>query len=238
MMRVGVIASGVGLGFSVLAAPSFASEQIYTYAVVHPIYGEIGTFTDSIERNADITRISTRLRVAVTLLGIVAYREESDGTEVLDGNRLVSLQSVSNKDGRHLEVHGEAQGDEFVVTGMTGTATAPGTVTPSDPWLLKRTGDQTVVSTATGRIVDVNVSGGEVEKVAVDGAVVHARHFVVDGDKRQEVWMDSRDIPVMFRTMENGTAIDFVLKAPGKEHPTTETAAKPAAVPELPGNTR
>jgi hypothetical protein len=235
---IGLIAGGIGLGMSALAAPAGASEQICTYTVIHPIYGEIGTFTHSMERNAETMRISTRLRIAVTLLGIVAYREESDGTEILDGDRLVSLQNVLNKDGRHLEVHGEAQGDQFVVTGAMGTATAPSSISPSDPWLLKRTGDQMVVSTATGRIVNVKVSGGEDEKVSVDGAVVQARHFVVVGDKRQEIWLDGRDIPVMFRTMENGTPIDFIMRSPSKEHAATETAAKPTSTAQLLGNSK
>jgi len=34
----------------------------------------------------------------------------------------------------------------------------------------------------------------------------------VSGDKRQEVWLDNRKIPVMFRTVEDGTPIYFVLQ--------------------------
>jgi hypothetical protein len=46
----------------------------------------------------------------------------------------------------------------------------------------------------------------------VNGALVSARHFIVMGEKRQEVWLDNREIPVMFRTVEDGTPIDFVLQ--------------------------
>ena len=52
------------------------------------------------------------------------------------------------------------------------------------------------------------------------------------GDKQQEVWLDSREVPVMFRTVEDGTAIDFVLQhGPGK---TTDTASAlaPSSPPE------
>src|SRR5262249_19352701 len=159
--------------------------QVYTYSVVHPVYGEIGTFTDAIDRNAGAMRIDSHLRVAVKLLGIVAYREEVDTTEIMHGDRLMSLQSVTNKDGRHLEVHGEAQGDHFRVNSPLGTFAAPGTITPSDPWVLKRTGDDVVVSTSTGRIVRVQVSGGDYDQISMNGASVAARHFVVNGDKRQ-----------------------------------------------------
>jgi hypothetical protein len=78
--------------------------------------------------------------------------------------------------------------------------------------VLKRTGEQTVVFTDTGRITKMHISGGDSVTISVNGASVATRHFLVMGDKRQEVWLDSRDIPVMFRTVEDGTPIDFVLQ--------------------------
>lgn len=211
-MRAKTIACAVGLSLVAGVAPALAGQQVYTYSVVHPLYGEIGTFTDTIDRNPEAMRIDAHLRIAVKFLGVVAYREEADTTEVLRNNRLVSLQSITNKDGRHLEVHGEAQGDRFMVSATTGSYAAPGTIAPSDPWLLKRTGESLVVSTATGKMVSVQVSGGEYDTVAMNGASVAARHYVVNGDKRQEVWLDNQEIPIKFRSMENGTPIDFVLR--------------------------
>lgn len=214
MTRAKAIAGALSLGLVAGTTPAMAGQQVYTYAVVHPIYGEIGTFTDTIDRSAEATRIDAHLRVAVKLLGVVAYREEADTTEILHGDRLVSLESVTNKDGRHLEVHGTAQGEHFMVNCTLGSFAAPGTVSPSDPWLLRRTGGKEVVSTSTGRLVHVDITGGDYETVAVNGAAVPAHHFVVNGDKRQEVWLDSREIPIKFRTFEDGTPIDFVLQNP------------------------
>jgi len=225
MTRARAIAGAIGLSAMAAAAPALAGQQVYTYTVVHPVYGEIGTFTDTIDRSAGATRIDSRLRITVKLLGVTAYREESDATEILRGNRLVSLQSVTNKDGRHLEVHGEAQGDQFMVNCTIGNFAAPGSISPSDPWLLKRTGDDLVVSTSTGKIVNVQISGGDYETVSVNGASVSARHFVVNGDKRQEVWLDNGEVPIMFRTVEDGTPIDFVLQNATAAAGTTTVAA-------------
>ncbi len=212
MTRAVAIAGAVGLSVMANAAPALAGPQVYTYSVEHPIYGEIGTLTDMIERDPEVMRINARLRVAVTLLGIVAYREESDTTEVLRGNRLVSLESVTNKDGRHLEVHGEAQGDRFVVNTTMGSYAAPASIVPSDPWLLKHTGEGLMVSTGMGRMLKVQISGGEYDIVSMSGAPVSARHYVVTSDKRQDVWLDDREIPIKFRIVEDGTPIDFVLQ--------------------------
>jgi hypothetical protein len=212
MTRAKVIATAISLSVISGATPALAGPQVYTYSIVHPFYGEIGTLTDTIDRSPEVTRSDWRLRVAVTLLGIVVYRQESDTTEIMRDNRLVSLQSVTEKDGQHLEVHGGAQGDQFMVNAMAGSFAAPATIAPSDPWVLKRIGDETVIYMDTGRIISVHISGGDYDTISANGASVSARHFIVMGDKRQDVWLDNQTIPVMFRTVENGTPIDFVLQ--------------------------
>ena len=88
----------------------------------------------------------------------------------------------------------------------------PSKTSPSDPWALTRTGEETMVFTDTGRIITAQISGGDYDTVSVNGATISTRHFLVMSVKRQEVWLDDREIPVMFRTVEDGTPIDFVLQ--------------------------
>jgi len=228
LARAIVAAMGLGTIAGVVPAladqtePAAARQQVYTYTVRHPTYGEIGTYTDTIERRSDITRergsditrIEGCLRIAVKVLGIVAYRLDSDTTEVMSDGRLVSLRSTTDKDGEQLEVHGEARGDQFLVDGTGGSHAGPATIAPTDPWVLKRTGDATVVFTDTGRIFNVHITGGEYEPVSVNGVSVSARHYIVMGVRRQEVWLDGGEIPIMFRIVEDGTPIDFVLQNP------------------------
>ena len=97
------------MGLSVIAgaAPALAGAEVYTYSVLHPVYGKIGTLTDTIDRNSETTRIEARLRIAVKFLGIVVMRQTTDTDEIMLGDRLVSLQSVTERDGQHSEVHGE-----------------------------------------------------------------------------------------------------------------------------------
>ena len=206
------IAVAVGLNVIAGVTSALAGQQVYVYAVVHPLYGKIGTLTDTVARSPEMLRIDSRLRIAVELLGIVVYRQKTDITEIMHGDRLVSLQSVSEKDGHHLEVHGEAQGDRFVVSATAGAFTGPATTAPSDPWVLEHTGEGTVVYPSTGKIMNAQISGGGYETVSVNGEAISARHFAVTGANREEVWLDSQGIPVMFRPVEDGTPIDFVLQ--------------------------
>ena len=212
-----------------IATPVLAGQLVYTYAVRHPFYGEIGTFTDTIDRNPETLRIDGRLRIAVKFLGIVVYRQESDITAILRDDRLVSLQSVTKKEGEHLEVRGEAQGDQFVVNATGGSFAGPATILPSDPFVLKGTGEGAMVFTDTGEIITVQVSGGDHGTVSVNGNSVSARHFIVEGVTRREVWLDDRGIPVRFRIVDNGTPIDFQLQNTTVS-PGTTVAALPLPV--------
>jgi len=205
-------ACAIGLSFFVARAPAAASHQSYTYVVMHPVYGEIGSFTHTIERTADTSKINTYLRIAVKMLGIVAYYEEADGTEVLRGDRLVSLQNVTNKNGTQIEVRGESQGDKFVVSSPAGTFVAPADVAPSDPWFVNPTGLRSMVSTKTGKVEQARVLDAESTTISLDGVSVPVRHFTIVSTNRQEVWLDSHNVPLLFRTHVDGTQIDFKLK--------------------------
>ena len=210
-----------------IATPELAGQLVYTYAVRHPLYGKIGTFTDTIDRQTETMRIDGRLRVAVKFLGIVLYRQESDITAIMRDDRLVSLQSVTKKDGESLEVRGEAQGDQFVVNATAGSFAGPANSLPSDPFVLTGIGEGTMIFTDTGEIITVQVSGGDHGMVSVNGNLVSARHFIVEGVTRREVWLDDRGIPVMFRIVENGTPIDFVLQNTTASRGTTVAALQP-----------
>lgn len=210
-------AGTIGSGFAnpataEIETPALAG-QVYTYSVRHPFYGQIGTFTDTIDRKPETMRIDGRLRIAVRLLGIVVYRQDSDITAVMRDDRLVSLQSATKKDGEHLEVRGEAQGDQFLVNATAGSFAGPANSLPSDPFVLKGTGEGTMVFTDTGEIISVQVSGGDHATVSVNGDSVSVRHFIVEGYTRREIWVDDRGIPIKFRVVDNGTPIDFVLQS-------------------------
>jgi hypothetical protein len=196
-----------------VATPAPVGPLVYTYAILHPHYGEIGTFTDRIDRKPNTMRIDGRLRIAMSSFGLVLYRKATDVTAIMRDERLISLQSVTKKSGAYVQVRGEALGDQFVVNTTIGTFIGPKTILPSDPFILKSTGEGMMVSTDTGRISRVVVSGGDHDTVSVKGHSISGRRFSVLGVTRWDVWLDDHGIPVMFRIVENGTPIDFILRS-------------------------
>ncbi len=229
------IAVATGLLIIGGALPALAGQKVYTYSILHPFYGHIGTLTDTINRGPEVTRIDSRLRIAVKVLGVVGYRQESDTTEIMRGDRLISLQCVTRQDGQQFELHGEASGGQFVVNGTKGQFTGPATTAPSDPWVLKDTGEGTLVYPVTGIIARAVVSGGDRETISVNGAPASVRHFVVTGVNREDVWLDDLGIPIMFRSVEDGTAIDFVLQDPAVVGATPVASLEPRVPPVVVG---
>ena len=55
--------AGPSIAVAVLAAGTSpaSAAQTYSYEVEHPTYGDIGTYTDTIERIGDTMRIDTKL---------------------------------------------------------------------------------------------------------------------------------------------------------------------------------
>lgn len=193
------------------AGPAFAGEQVLEYRIQHPTYGDIGTYTNIIDRNGGDVRVQTNLRIAVKVLGITMFRQEAQRVERWHDNRFVGFDGLTVTNGDKLEVHGEARGGNFAIKTDKGTVLAPGNIHPSNPWSPMVLSGQLVMSTRNGEVLPARVTGGQQETVAFNGYAQRLHQYEVDTDKRQFVWFDDRGVPVAFRTEERGTPVDFVL---------------------------
>lgn len=210
-------------GLTMLAPASQASSQTtYEYHIEHPRYGDIGTYVNVVKDLGDGAEVHSELRVAVKILGVVMYREEGTRTEHWHGDRLVGFDSVTVTNGNRIEVHGEAKGDAFMVTTPSGTIEAPPQVHPSNPWAAQVLDTDMLMSTTSGHVERVNVSGGKLESVNLDGKEFRLHRYDVVGTKRQAVWLDDRGVAVAFRTEEDGSPVNFILSHP----PTTEKESR------------
>lgn len=217
------------LAAGVWPIPTQAAQQTYSYAITHPTYGAIGTYDRRSEEAEGATRAVAHLRIAVRILGVVVRRETADQTEIWRGKRLASFQSLTSTNGKQAEISGEARGDRFLVTSPSGTRTAPADIVASDPWSLNRLGPGTVVSTRTGKINSVEVTGGEPETLLLRGVSEPVRHYHVSTTtqpNKWEVWINQRGVPIKFRSVETGGAIDFTLVSP---LPDADDVAGPAS---------
>jgi Family of unknown function (DUF6134) len=183
----------------------------FIYRVSHSTFGDIGTYSNTVEPGRDGTTVQTRAHFEVSILGVRMYREDADRTERWQGNRLVSFHGVTDKGNGPTEVSGEARGNGFVITSQQGTFTAPASVRPANPWSNSFLGSNTMMRPDSGKIEQVRVGSGQETTVKIDGATIPAVKYEVDGSTRYTVWLDGRGVPVKFVIDDDTGKVTFTL---------------------------
>jgi hypothetical protein len=205
-------ATAMILAFVLAAGAEAAAARLQlTYRVTHSVFGDIGTYINTVEPTNGATTVLTRAHFEVKMLGVHLYREDAERTEHWQGDRLVSFQGVTSNGDKSTVVKGEARGNGFVITSPQGTITAPATVHPANPWSPNFLGSNTMMRPDTGRVERVSVSGGEETLVTIDGVPVRTQKYQVDGNTRYTVWLDRQGVPVMFVVDDNSGKVTFTL---------------------------
>src|SRR5215471_11101545 len=161
----GVIVLAAGLGAATAVAETPAQ---FIYRVSHSVFGDIGTYTNTIEPSRDGTTVQTRAHFEVSMLGVRVHREDAERTERWQGNRLVAFHGVTDKGDGPTEVKGEARGNNFVITSSkNGTITAPASVHPANPWSSNFLSSNTMMRPDSGKIEQVRVGSGQETTVKI-----------------------------------------------------------------------
>jgi len=188
-----------------------AAPMQLTYRVTHSVFGDIGTYINTIEPTSAGTTVQTRAHFVVKMLGVKLYSEDAERTEQWRGDRLVSYHSVTSKGGNSTVVQGKAEGNRFVISSPQGTITAPAMVRPANPWSPNFLDSHTMMRPDSGRLEQVRISGGETAVVPINGVPVRTRQYEVDGSARYTVWLDSQGVPVRFIVDDDSGKVTFTL---------------------------
>jgi hypothetical protein len=202
---VGILAA-LGVGSAVAETPAQ-----FIYRVSHSTFGDIGTYTNTVEPNQNGTTVQTKAHFEVNMLGVRMYREDAQRTERWQGNRLISFHGVTDKGSGPVEVKGEARGNGFVITSPLGTISAPASVHPANPWSDNFLTSNTMMRPDSGKIEQVRVGGGQETTVKIDGASIPAVKFDVDGATKYTVWLDGRGVPIKFIADDDSGKVTFTL---------------------------
>lgn len=182
-----------------------------TYRVTHSVFGNIGTYVNTVEPANGGTTVLTRAHFDVKMLGVHLYREDAQRTEHWQGNRLMSFHSVTSKGTQSTVVNGQARGNSFVINSPLGTITAPATVHPANPWSPNFLGSDEMMRPDTGKVEQVRVSAGEPAVVTIDGTAIRTEKYEVTGNTRYTVWLDQQGVPVMFVVDDHSGTVTFTL---------------------------
>jgi Domain of unknown function (DUF6134) len=204
------IAGGLAVITGAVPAAAEMSAQ-FTYQVSHSVFGDIGTYTNTVEPTRDGTTVETQAHFQVKMLGVKMYREDAERTERWQGNRLVSFRSVTDKGHGPAEVKGEARGNSFVINSPEGTITAPWSVHPANPWSSNFLHSNTMMRPDSGKLEQVQIGPGQETTVQIDGATVPAVKYEVNGSTSYTVWLDGRGVPVKFLVDDDTGKVTFTL---------------------------
>jgi len=210
-LLLSLIAGPLGADSAAFAAPA---QQKMVYSVHHSRYGDIGTYTNSVEKSGDMTTVTTDAHIRVSLLGVVLYRQDAERQERWNGSRLVSFHGVTTVNGKPLEMTGSAQGNQFVMMGPEGDVIAPAGVKLANPWSSDVLRGTTLLTPDRGRMEDVEVKVGQEAMVAINGKQMRTKRYEIDrrgGEKRYDVWLDDGGTPVMFTTYNPNGTVTFTL---------------------------
>jgi hypothetical protein len=198
------------VGFAAPAAMAAGAEQL-TYRVTHAVFGDIGTYSNTVEPRGEATTVKTQSHLNVTLLGANVFHEEAQRVEQWQGNRLVSFRGVTSRKDGSTEVTGEARGNSFVITSPKGTVTAPASVRPANPWSDNFISANMMMRPDNGRVEPVSVSGGAASSVKLNNSTIQARRYDISGETKYSVWLDTRGIPVQFMIEDDTGTVTFTL---------------------------
>lgn len=191
-----------------------ASQQRCNYQIHDSLYGEIGIYSNTIEKSGDATTVTTEAHIRVSLLGAVLYNQDVSRIERWVGGRLVSFHGVTTENGKPTEVNGWAEADHFIVTSPSGKVIAPGTIRSANPWFAAAQGGDVILMPDTGLIAKMHASGGEETAITIDGASRQARQYhieTVGPSEQYEVWMDNDGTPLMFNIKDRDGTDTFTL---------------------------
>jgi hypothetical protein len=212
LVRARRLAAIVGLLIGTSAATAIAETPAqFVYRVSHSVFGDIGTYSNTVEPSRDGITVETRAHFEVSMLGVRIHREDAERTERWQGNRLVSFHGVTDKGNGPAEVKGEARSNGFVITSAQGTITAPASVHPANPWSNNFLGSNTMMRPDSGKIEQVRVGAGQETTVKIDGATVPTVKYEIDGNTRYTVWLDGRGVPVKFVIDDDTGTVTFTL---------------------------
>jgi Family of unknown function (DUF6134) len=196
----------------VAAGPLMAQDSAqFVYQVHHSVFGDIGTYSNTIEPTRDGVTVKTQAHFEVKMLGVRMHREDAQRTERWQGNRLVAFRGVTDKGDGPVEVKGEARGNSFIITSPQGSITAPASVHPANPWSSNFLHSNTMMRPDTGKLEQVRIGSGQETAVKLDSANVPAVKYELDGSSKYTVWLDDRGVPVKFVVDDDTGKVTFTL---------------------------
>ncbi len=116
----------------------------------------VGTHTVRFAMRGGMRVATSELLIRPSVMGIVVYRHDHTYEEVTQDGRFLRVTSRLNRNGRIVEVRGEAVAGAVLLDGTEGPQRLPADAAPLSWWEMRRLGGRLpLFGTTTGRALDL-----------------------------------------------------------------------------------
>jgi hypothetical protein len=151
---------------------------------------DIGTHTLAFTMEGEAVRVEIAIELAVRVLGIPLFRYSHRNTERWTGERLLLIDSSTDRNGRSYRVQARASGEGITVEGTEGGRyVAPGDAASTSYWHARFLRTQKI-DTQGGRLLGTTIEDLGEEMIPIGGRSAAARRFRVSGDLTLDIWYD------------------------------------------------
>ena len=173
----------------------------------------IGTHTYRFDRLGGRTKVRIKTEINFRLFFISVYLFEHKSTEVWHGDKLYSLESITNENGTPVKLQVYQVEDALMVHGADGNHTVEREIIPASLWNRLILDRSQTLATISGNVKKFKVEYVGAEKLKVRGKKVTTQHFQLTGEFKRELWYDKNDVLVGVRfEASDGSTVAYALR--------------------------
>ena len=200
------------LALAALLPTASAAPARTEYTVVRE-GSEIGRHVIEIERQGDATTVKISTNVVVKVAFIPVYRFEQSSNESWKANRLLTLQSQTNDDGKMHTLSVSREADHLNIAADGRPARGDQALLPASLWHVGTISQSTLLNTVTGAIMRVRITDKGENPVNTGHGQISARHYQLSGELERELWYDRAGNLVRLELKgSDGSAVAYVMK--------------------------
>ena len=143
---------------------------------------------------------------------ITLFRYALDARETWRDGYVLAVEGKVNDDGDRKSVKARRDSGELDVDGTEFSGELPLTIIPASHWNIWQTEADRILSTESGKVIDVEVRALGRETIEAGGEQIEARKYLMDSDIDGTLWYDDQDRWVKLAFEARGQDIEYVLR--------------------------
>ena len=181
---------------------------------------KVGTHRVDFRRDGGDIVADTTFDVTLRVLSLPIYEYKYTSTETWYDGTFGALSATTDDNGTVSGTRVEKNGEDLLIDGPKGQATAPLGTFPTTHWNSNVVGTDKIINTITGEVNEVRMEDRGIGVVAAGHGTLKARHFAYTGDLLTEVWYDNDGRWVKMRFLgKDGTPIEYRCRECGVSAP-------------------